>query len=192
MPINLPNVLTMIRVILIPVLVLVAYLPAYWAWFGAAFVFWVACITDYWDGYLARKMNLMTPFGAFLDPVADKLIVAVALVVLVERDASAWLTLPAVVIVGREIVISALREWMAEMGKRASVAVSFIGKAKTLMQMVAITGLLGIQPEGQQGLIVSDLLYNISLGLLYGAAILTLWSMMVYLKAAWPELRSNA
>ena len=112
--------------------------------------------------------------------------------VLVERDASAWLTLPAVVIVGREIVISALREWMAEMGKRASVAVSFIGKAKTLMQMVAITGLLGIQPDGQQGLIVSDLLYNISLGLLYGAAILTLWSMMIYLKAAWPDLRSNA
>lgn len=192
MPVNLPNILTLIRVILIPVLVLVAYLPIHWAWFGAAFVFWVACITDYWDGYLARKMNLMTPFGAFLDPVADKLIVAVALVVLVERDASAWLTLPAVVIVGREIVISALREWMAEMGKRASVAVSFIGKAKTLMQMVAITGLLGIQPEGQQGLIVSDLLYNISLGLLYGAAILTLWSMMVYLKAAWPDLRSSA
>lgn len=192
MPVNLPNVLTLIRVILIPVLVLVAYLPIDWAWFGAAFIFWVACITDYWDGYLARKMNLMTPFGAFLDPVADKLIVAVALVVLVERDASAWLTLPAVVIVGREIVISALREWMAEMGKRASVAVSFIGKAKTLMQMVAITGLLGIQPDGQQGLIVSDLLYNISLGLLYGAAILTLWSMMIYLKAAWPDLRSNA
>jgi len=192
MPINLPNILTLIRVVLIPVLVLVAYLPVGWAWFGAAFVFWVASITDYWDGYLARKMNLMTPFGAFLDPVADKLIVAVALVVLVGRDASIWLTLPAVVIVGREIVISALREWMAEMGKRASVAVSFIGKAKTLMQMVAITGLLGIQPLGQQGLIVSDLLYSISLGLLYGAAILTLWSMMIYLKAAWPEMKSHA
>jgi len=192
MPINLPNILTLIRVVLIPVLVLVAYLPVGWAWFGAAFVFWVASITDYWDGYLARKMNLMTPFGAFLDPVADKLIVAVALVVLVGRDASIWLTLPAVVIVGREIVISALREWMAEMGKRASVAVSFIGKAKTLMQMVAITGLLGIQPLGQQGLIVSDLLYSISLGLLYGAAILTLWSMMIYLKAAWPEMKSQA
>lgn len=191
MPLNLPNLLTLLRVLMIPVLVLVAYLPVYWAWFGAALVFWVACITDYWDGYLARKMDLMTPFGSFLDPVADKLIVAVALILLVERDASLWLTLPAIVIVGREIVISALREWMAEMGSRASVAVSFIGKLKTLMQMVAITGLLGILPAGQEGVLVSDTLYYIALGLLYAAAILTLWSMIIYLKAAWPELKES-
>ncbi len=192
MLINLPNILTMIRVLLIPILVMVAYLPFSWSWFAAAVVFWFACITDYWDGYLARKMNLMTPFGAFLDPVADKLIVAVSLLILVERDASVWLTLPAVIIVGREIVISALREWMAELGKRASVAVSYVGKVKTLLQMVAITGLLGIHPESQTGLIVSDGWYIASLIALYVSAGLTLWSMLVYLHAAWPVLKGSA
>jgi len=114
MPLNLPNILTSIRVLLIPLMVVVFYLPVYWSSFGAAVVFWVACVTDYWDGYLARKMNLMTPFGAFLDPVADKLIVVISLMIVVERDQTLWITIPALVIVAREIIISALREWMAE------------------------------------------------------------------------------
>ena len=177
---NLPNLLTLLRVILIPVLVAVYYLPFQWAGLAAAVMFALASITDWFDGYLARKMNLMTPFGAFLDPVADKLIVAVALVVLVERYGNVWLTFAATVIIGREIVISALREWMAELGKRASVAVSFIGKVKTLMQMVAITGLLGVVPGTQLAVVAQ--------GLLYIAAILTLWSMLVYLRAAWPYM----
>jgi CDP-diacylglycerol--glycerol-3-phosphate 3-phosphatidyltransferase len=191
MPLNLPNILTSIRVILIPVMVAVFYLPYYWASFAAAVVFWFACITDYWDGYLARKMNLMTPFGAFLDPVADKLIVVISLMIIVERDSNLWLTIPALIIVAREVVISALREWMAEMNKSADVAVSAVGKAKTLIQMVAITGLLGIEPAGTNGLISSDGWYYTAVFILIFAAALTLWSMMSYLKAAWPVLKST-
>jgi len=191
MPLNLPNILTSIRVILIPVMVVVFYLPYYWASFAAAVVFWFACITDYWDGYLARKMDLMTPFGAFLDPVADKLIVVISLMLVVERDSNLWLTVPALIIVAREVVISALREWMAEMNKSADVAVSYVGKAKTLIQMVAITGLLGIEPAGTDGLISSDGWYYAAVLILVIAAVLTLWSMMTYLKAAWPVLKST-
>lgn len=191
MPLNLPNILTSIRVILIPVMVVVFYLPYYWASFAAAVVFWFACITDYWDGYLARKMDLMTPFGAFLDPVADKLIVVISLMLVVERDSNLWLTVPALIIVAREVVISALREWMAEMNKSADVAVSYAGKAKTLIQMVAITGLLGIEPAGTDGLISSDGWYYAAVLILVIAAVLTLWSMMTYLKAAWPVLKST-
>lgn len=191
MPLNLPNILTSIRVILIPVMVVVFYLPYGWASFAAAVVFWFACITDYWDGYLARKMNLMTPFGAFLDPVADKLIVVISLMLVVERDSNLWLTVPALIIVAREVVISALREWMAEMNKSADVAVSYVGKAKTLIQMVAITGLLGIEPAGTNGLISSDGWYYAAVFILVIAAVLTLWSMMTYLKAAWPVLKSG-
>lgn len=191
MPLNLPNILTSIRVVLIPLMVVVFYLPVYWSSFAAAVVFWFACITDYWDGYLARKMNLMTPFGAFLDPVADKLIVVISLMIVVERDSNLWLTIPALIIVAREVVISALREWMAEMGKSADVAVSFVGKAKTLIQMVAITGLLGIEPAGTDGLISSDGWYFAAILILLVAAVLTVWSMMTYLKAAWPVLKST-
>ena len=191
MPLNLPNILTSIRVVLIPVMVVVFYLPYYWASFAAAVVFWFACITDYWDGYLARKMDLMTPFGAFLDPVADKLIVVISLMLVVERDSNLWLTVPALIIVAREVVISALREWMAEMNKSADVAVSSVGKAKTLIQMVAITGLLGIEPAGTDGLISSDGWYYAAVLILVIAAVLTLWSMMTYLKAAWPVLKST-
>lgn len=191
MPLNLPNILTSIRVVLIPLMVIVFYLPVYWASFAAAVVFWFACITDYWDGYLARKMNLMTPFGAFLDPVADKLIVVISLMIVVERDSNLWLTVPALIIVAREVVISALREWMAEMNKSADVAVSYVGKAKTLIQMVAITGLLGIEPAGTDGLISSDGWYYAAIFILLIAAVLTLWSMMTYLKAAWPVLKST-
>ena len=191
MPLNLPNILTSIRVLLIPLMVVVFYLPVYWSSFGAAVVFWVACITDYWDGYLARKMNLMTPFGAFLDPVADKLIVVVSLMIVVERDQTLWLTIPALVIVAREITISALREWMAEMGKRADVAVSNLGKAKTLLQMFAITGMLGIEPSGSGAFVASDGWYAAAIIAIVAAAVLTLWSMLSYLRAAWPELSAS-
>lgn len=190
MPLNLPNILTAIRVVLIPLMVVVFYLPVYWASFAAAVVFWVACITDYWDGYLARKMNLTTAFGAFLDPVADKLIVVVSLMLVVDRDNTLWLTVPALIIVGREVFVSALREWMAGVGKSADVAVSFVGKAKTLVQMTAITGLLGIEPGGTDALISSDGWYVAAIVLLVFAAVLTIWSMIQYLKAAWPVLKS--
>ena len=150
----------------------------------AAFIFTVASLTDWLDGYLARKLGQQTPFGAFLDPVADKLIVAVALVLLVQMHASPWLALPALVIVGREIVVSALREWMARFSEKRSVAVSLLGKIKTVAQMVAIILLLGLGPKG-------DLFVLFGFGLLYFSAFLTLWSMYQYLKIAWPELVSG-
>ena len=142
LPISVPNILTIMRIALIPVLVAVFYLPVEWRYIAAAGIFALASTTDWLDGYLARKLNETTPFGAFLDPVADKLLVATALVLLVEVQASAVLAIPAVVIVGREIVVSALREWMAEYSARRSVAVSVVGKVKTVFQMVAIICLL--------------------------------------------------
>ena len=177
---NIPNILTSLRVLLIPVIVLVYYLPVEWSSFAAAVLFAIACVTDWLDGHLARRWDQHTSFGAFLDPVADKLVVAAALAVLIETYADAWLTLPALVIIGREIVISALREWMAEIGKRANVSVSKMGKWKTTAQMVAIVGLLGNTP--------GTILAEISLVLLYLAAGLTLWSMYIYLDAAWHDL----
>ena len=127
---NIPNLLTLLRVLLIPVFILLFYLPFEWSYLAASAVFAVASLTDWLDGYLARRWEQSTPFGAFLDPVADKLMVAVALVMLVEEHASFWLTLPAVIIIGREIVVSALREWMAELGARAQVAVSNLGQVE--------------------------------------------------------------
>ena len=127
---------------MIPIFVVVFYLPYEWRYLVSAAIFALAAVTDWLDGYLARRLNQSTPFGAFLDPVADKLMVAVALTVLIEEHHSFLLTLPATVIICREIVISALREWMAEMGKRASVAVSYIGKIKTTAQMGSIIMLL--------------------------------------------------
>lgn len=174
---NLPNILTLSRIIMIPVFVVIFYLPVEWSYLVSAGIFALAGVTDWLDGYLARKLDQSTPFGAFLDPVADKLMVAVALAVLIEEHAAILLTIPATVIIGREIVISALREWMAEMGSRASVAVSYIGKIKTTAQMAAIVGLLAFPP----GVLGS----NIAIALLYIAAGLTLWSMGLYLKAAW-------
>jgi CDP-diacylglycerol--glycerol-3-phosphate 3-phosphatidyltransferase len=182
---NIPNALTGLRIVLIPVLVLLFYLPQQWSWLASAAVFTLAAVTDWLDGYLARRLNQSTPFGAFLDPVADKLMVAVALVLLAEAFAIWWFTLPACVIIGREIVISALREWMAELGKRTSVAVSYIGKIKTTFQMIAITGFLLISPAGH------PVLLGICIALLYAAAVLTLWSMVIYLKAAWPVLMGS-
>jgi len=179
---NLPNLLTLARIVLIPVFVVVYYLPAGWAAPSATAIFIAAAFTDWLDGYLARRLSLTSALGAFLDPVADKLMVTTALVVVVQADPQLWLALPVIVIIGREITISALREWMAELGRRAQVAVSEIGKFKTAAQMLAIT--LLIYREDLWGMPV----YLIGQILLYIAVILTLWSMLIYLRAAWPML----
>lgn len=178
---NLPNVLTIARIALIPVFALIYFFADEHYWVASLF-FGAAAFTDWLDGYLARRLNQTTRFGAFLDPVADKLIVVTALVLLIGNHANLLLTIPGVVIIGREIVISALREWMAEMDRRGVVAVSWIGRAKTTMQMVAIFMLLANPPVlGRPWVIVG-------LVLLYAAALLTLWSMATYLRAAWPSL----
>lgn len=182
---TIPNLLTMMRVVLIPIFIIVYYLPFEGRYLVAAVLFALAGITDWFDGYLARKWGQVTKLGAFLDPVADKLMVAVALVVLVEAHSSVWLALPALVIISREITISALREWMAEVGKRANVAVSFLGKVKTTVQMVAITGLLAKDPVMFDGVVL------LAYVLLYIATAITLWTMVVYLKAAWPDLTAR-
>ncbi len=179
--INIPNILTAFRVFLIPVFVLCYYLPIDQAAFWAAFFFCLAAVTDYFDGYLARKLKQQTPFGAFLDPVADKVMVAVALVVIVEHYNSLWVTIPAMTMIGREIIISALREWMAELGKRANVAVSSLGKWKTTAQMLALVALIWQQAPWME---------YAGLGLLYVATALTFWSMFNYLSAAWSDLRA--
>lgn len=179
---NIPNLLTLLRIALIPVLLVCFYLPYSWGNNAAAVIFVLAALTDWLDGHLARKLDQVSPLGAFLDPVADKLMVAAALVILVEADPNPWVALPAVVIIGREITISALREWMAELGARASVAVSQIGKVKTAAQMTAISLMLFRDP------VLGLPVYRPGLWLLYLAAVLTLWSMLVYLRAAWPEL----
>ncbi|MFG0380637.1 CDP-diacylglycerol--glycerol-3-phosphate 3-phosphatidyltransferase [Pseudomonas sp. zbq_18] len=182
---NIPNLLTVLRVALIPVFILFFYLPLSWSYWAASGVFALAAVTDWFDGYLARRWEQSTPFGAFLDPVADKLMVAVALVLLVEEHANLWLTLPAVIIIGREIVVSALREWMAELGARAQVAVSNLGKWKTAAQMLALIILLANPSQ-------LTLWVGIGYALLLVSAALTLWSMVQYLLAAWPHLSIDA
>ena len=182
---NIPNLLTVLRVLLIPVFILLFYLPFSWSYWAASAVFSVAAATDWLDGYLARRWEQSTPFGAFLDPVADKLMVAVALVLLVAEHTNLWLTLPAAIIIGREIVVSALREWMAEIGARAHVAVSKLAKWKTAAQMVALVILLANPPTFTAWVVLDYALLII-------AAVLTLWSMAQYLLAAWPHLRITA
>ena len=181
---TLPNSLTLARVALIPVFILVFYLPWSWGQLAAAAIFVLASVTDWVDGYFARKLKQMSAFGAFLDPVADKLLVASSLLLLVGAGDRGYITIPAIIIVGREIIISALREWMAEVGSRASVAVNYIGKVKTAMQMTAVILLLAFKPAmswlGMFGIL--------GVVLLYVAAILTIWSMIAYLIVAWPEL----
>ncbi|MGM0564534.1 MAG: CDP-diacylglycerol--glycerol-3-phosphate 3-phosphatidyltransferase [Pseudomonadota bacterium] len=185
MKITLPNFLTLLRVFAIPVLVMVFVLPWDWARVASCAIFVIAAVTDWFDGYLARRLGQESKFGAFLDPVADKLIVAVALVLVVMDQPTLPVAIPAAIIIGREIVISALREWLAELGARAAVAVSYVGKVKTAVQMTAIPVLLlrydiwGI-PVNMIGL----LLLNV-------AAVLTFVSMMAYLRAAWPLMRDQ-
>lgn len=182
---NVANQLTLLRILLIPLIVVVFYLPYDWRYPVASGIFCLAAVTDWLDGWVARKYDQMTAFGAFLDPVADKLMVAAALVLLVEANSTPWFAIPAIIIISREILISALREWMAELGKRASVAVSVIGKFKTTAQMCAIAVFLFENPQAP------TFLTSVGYILLYVAAILTLWSMLVYLKAAWSELSND-
>jgi CDP-diacylglycerol--glycerol-3-phosphate 3-phosphatidyltransferase len=187
MKMTIPNILTLMRIGLIPVFVIAFYLPFEWSNQAATLLFCIAAITDWFDGYMARRLNITTRFGAFLDPVADKLMVAASLILIVDSNpttySGVWLAIPAIVIIGREITISALREWMAEIGASRKIAVSMMGKVKTTAQMLALVLLLYQEP-----------LWGISTALagfvmLYLAAILTLWSMIIYLQAAWSSLK---
>lgn len=203
---NLPNNLTIARIVMIPLFVLIAYWPpamginqpkisdnvlanmgmyefsdSLLRHFLLTFIFILAAITDWLDGYFARKLNMSSAFGRFLDPVADKLMVAAALVILVQWRPDIVMAFSAIVIISREIAVSALREWMAELGNRTSVAVSYVGKLKTTFQMIAITVLL----------LNWESLEMIGYGLLVVSVVLTLWSMFIYLKAAWPYLKES-
>lgn len=193
---NWPNVLTLVRILIIPLLVVFFYLPVWWAHLAAAIIFAFGSITDWLDGYLARYLKQSTRLGAFLDPVADKLMVSVALVLIVGEQTfqfvsvphavltipAAAITIPAAIIVAREIIVSALREWMAEIGKRAKVAVSPLGKIKTAVQMFALVILLYCDNTSNATLIFTGYV------LLYIAVVLTIWSMLSYLKAAWLQI----
>ena len=183
---NLPNFLTWLRVLAIPVFVALYYLPLTPATVNllATVLFIAAAITDWVDGYLARRLGQTSAFGAFLDPVADKLLVSAALIVLVQLGRVEALV--ALIIIGREMTISALREWMAQIGARASVAVHSIGKLKTVAQLVAIPMLLF------DGVLFGVLdVRMIGTWLLYVAAVLTVWSMFYYLRRAWPYLKES-
>jgi len=180
---NLPNFLTFFRISLIPLLILINYSAITYAQYVVASIFMLASLTDFLDGFLARKLAQETKVGAFLDPVADKLIVVVALVLLVQRYSYNILTICAVIIICREILISALREWMSEVGVRAKVAVSSVGKAKTFMQMLSIIILLSQKASLDSNVVI------LGLSMLYVSVILTLWSMSLYLIAAWRELQ---
>ncbi|RLA17500.1 MAG: CDP-diacylglycerol--glycerol-3-phosphate 3-phosphatidyltransferase [Gammaproteobacteria bacterium] len=180
---NLPTTLTLLRIVLIPVLVLFCYLPVDWSNIACVVIFSIAALTDWLDGYLARRWQQMTAFGAFLDPVADKLMVAVALVLIVQNDPSPSLAIASAVIIGREITITSLREWMAELGERAKIKVSWLGKVKTTFQMLAIVVLL--YGSDYENIPLRDIGYL----LLFVAAVLTLWSMISYLRAALPLLK---
>ncbi len=185
MPFNLPIFLTWLRIVAIPLLIAVYYVPDEWLYghsrdLSATVLFCSAAITDWFDGYLARKLNQTSAFGAFLDPVADKLMVAAALIVLVQIGRTDAII--ATIIIGREITISALREWMAQIGAHKSVAVSMLGKVKTTAQMLSIPMLLFYAPVGGIDIV------NAGTWLMYVAAALTLWSMGYYMRMAWPEI----
>ena len=184
MLLTVPTMLTILRIALVPVLVLFFYLPFSWSNFACVVIFVLAAVTDIADGAIARRTGQTSRFGEFLDPVADKIMVTTALVLLVQRQETyqAIFAIAAAIIVGREITISDLREWMAEIGERALVSVSWVGKLKTIFQMTAIS--LLFYHEDMWGLpmaLIGELL-------LYTAAALTLWSMWIYLKSAWPAI----
>ncbi len=184
MKLNVPNALTLLRLTLIPVFVVVFCVPlGQWGNVLATVVFVFAALTDMLDGYMARRLGQTSSFGAFLDPVADKLMIAVALVLLVERNPSLWLSLPAAVIIGREIAVSALREWMASLGGKNGLPVSLLGKVKTTSQMLALSCLIWELP------LFGFPVYQAGMVLLYLSAVLTLWSMSQYLCRAWPDMQ---
>ncbi|MEO7206423.1 MAG: CDP-diacylglycerol--glycerol-3-phosphate 3-phosphatidyltransferase [Steroidobacteraceae bacterium] len=183
---NLPNTLTWLRILMIPGVVILYYLQFWWAHPAAGVGFALAGITDTLDGYFARKLGLTSRLGAFLDPVADKLIVAAALVLIVSNDSRWFVVIMAIVIIGREIAVSALREWMAEIGARGRIKVSQLAKYKTIMQ---ITGLSMMLFHHQ---LFGIAIYKLGVVLTAIAAVLTLWSMILYLRLAWPELRDSS
>ncbi len=194
MRISLPTWLTLFRILLLPIMILVYYshaivdaVPLRFSNLGAAIIFSLAAFTDWLDGYLARRWNQTSDFGAFLDPVADKLMVAVTLFLLVQSHPTELLAITAAVIVGREIGISALREWMAEMGQRTTVRVAMVGKIKTVMQMIALVVLL-LEHDKDAELLRY---WRVGESLLVVAAALTIWSGLIYLKAAWPTLNKG-
>jgi CDP-diacylglycerol---glycerol-3-phosphate 3-phosphatidyltransferase len=188
---TIPNQITMFRIILIPVFLVVFYLPVSWNHFGAFAVFWLASISDALDGYLARKLNQSSAFGAFIDPVADKLMVVAALVLLIQDYQLWWISISAILMIAREIFISALREFMSSRGKRDEIAVSQMGKYKTAAQMLGIMGLIW-QPDYDIPLILFYFPHEILMFIAYFfyavATVLTFWSMISYFKVAWPEL----
>ncbi|KAF1691857.1 CDP-diacylglycerol--glycerol-3-phosphate 3-phosphatidyltransferase [Pseudoxanthomonas koreensis] len=202
MKLTIPTWLTLLRIVLIPVLVVVFFLPYKWTNFAPAAVSTLAAVTDWLDGWTARRYHQYSAFGAFLDPVADKLMVAVALFLIVQGHPTPWMAFWASVIVGREIAVSALREWMAELGQRATVKVATIGKVKTVAQMVALSCLLyainprqvlqGVHPlRPGEGIWFGEFVFHAGDWLLAAAAVLTLWSGFQYLHAAWPALRAD-
>ena len=194
MKLTIPTWLTLLRILLIPVLVIVFYLPYTWTNIAAVVVFVLAALTDWLDGWIARRYNQFSAFGAFLDPVADKLMVAVALFLIVQDNPTMWMAIWAAVIVGREIAVSALREWMAELGQRATVKVAALGKLKTIVQMVALGCLLYASTPGdvqRADIWMGEVVVHIGDWLLALAALLTLWSGAQYLRAAWPILRED-
>ena len=188
---TIPNQITLFRIVLIPVFIVVFYLPVSWNHFGAFVVFWFAAVSDALDGYLARKLNQSSAFGAFIDPVADKLMVVAALVILIQDLQVWWISISAILMIAREIFISALREFMSSRGKRDIIAVSQMGKYKTAAQMLGIMGLIWY-PTYDIPLILFELPYEILLFAAFSfyaiATVLTFWSMVIYFKAAWPEL----
>lgn len=185
MRITIPTALTLFRILLLPVMVIAFYAPFRGANVAAAFIFVAAAITDWLDGWIARRWNMGSAFGAFLDPVADKLMVGVTLFLLVQENPTPLMAITSAIIVGREISISALREWMAEIGQRAHVRVATLGKVKTTLQIVAIVVLL--YQHDLEGL----RLFHAGETLLVAAAVLTIWSAIVYVRAAWPVLREQ-
>ncbi len=191
---TLPNQITLFRIILIPIFLIIFYLPLSWSHFGAFAVFWLAAVSDALDGYLARKLNQSSAFGAFIDPVADKLMVVAALVMIVQDYQTWWVAIPAIIMIAREVFISALREFMSSRGKRDVIAVSNMGKYKTAAQMLGIMGLIW-RPDYDIPLIFfyfpHVILNYLSYGFYFIATVLTLSTLIDYFKAAWPELKAN-
>ncbi|HKE48569.1 MAG TPA: CDP-diacylglycerol--glycerol-3-phosphate 3-phosphatidyltransferase [Rhodanobacteraceae bacterium] len=185
MRITIPTALTLFRILLLPVMVIVFYAPFTGANVAAAIIFITAAITDWLDGWIARRYDMGSAFGEFLDPVADKLMVGVTLFLLVQENPTPLMAVTSAIIVGREISISALREWMAEIGQRGQVRVATVGKIKTMLQIIAIVVLL--YQHDLEGL----RLFHVGETLLVAAAVLTIWSAIVYVRAAWPVLREQ-
>ena len=186
MKLNLANFLTLLRIAAIPIVVVCFYSPMEYARPIAAILFGLAAVTDMIDGWVARRFGQMSRFGEFLDPVADKLMVAITLVMLVQADSGWFEDIIAMIIIGREITISALREWMATIGERANVKVDVTGKVKTTLQMFGI-GFMVYQND-----FLGLPIYTIGFVLLVLAAVMTIWSMIVYLRAAWPFIMADS